>query len=365
METYAWEKLFVDFSTSPKLMKVIIYISTILLLFSCSKNELGPQCINCDEVVPETDYSDVLIVNEGTFGWGNGSVSLYKSSDETVSQNIFMQANSIPLGDVAQSITQINNKAYIVINNSSKIEVVDINNFNSLATITGFTSPRYILPINNNKAYVTDLYANSIQIVDLISNTISGGISLSGWTEELILHNDTVYVCDMTNDNILIIDPNNNTLVDSVKVGRQPNSIVKDHNNKLWVMCSGGINEANPKLIKYNPQDRIIEATYIFSNVSESPNKLCINSAGDQLFFINSDIFSMNIIDASLPVIPFVESNGNVFYGLGVDPINAEIYISDAIDYVQNGVVFRYSSSGSLIDQFNSGIIPGNFLFIE
>ena len=127
--------------------------------------------------------------------------------------------------------------------------MVDINSFSSIATITGFTSPRYILPISTNKAYVTDLYSNSIQIVDLISNSISGSIALSGWTEELLLHNDTVYVCDVSNDNLLIINPNNNTLIDSVKLGVQPNSIVKDQNNKLWIMCDGGFNESNPKLM--------------------------------------------------------------------------------------------------------------------
>jgi len=346
-------------------MRRLIYIAFILLLFSCSKRELGPQCINCGDENSEAAYADVLIINEGNFGFGNGSITLYKPSNQTVSQNVFYQANNFPLGDVAQSITQFNGKAYVVINNSSKIEVVDINNFNSIASITGFTSPRYFLPLNNNKAYVSDLFSNSIQIVDLTNNTVAGSIATSGWTENLILHDDTVYVCDMTNDNLLIINPSNDTLLDSVKVGLQPNSLVLDQNNKLWILCDGGFNEANPKLIRYNPQTRTIETTFVFPNITESPGDLKINATGDQLYFINTDVYKMNINDAVLPLIPFVTSNSNTFYGLGVDPINEDVYVSDAIDYVQNGLIFRYSKSGNLVHQFNSGIIPGNFLFIQ
>ncbi len=347
-------------------MKQLFYTILILLLFSCKKDELGPQCVNCSEEDSNTEVADVLIVNEGNFGWGNGSVSLYKPNAKTIANNVYQQANSVnTLGDVIQSAYQFNGSIYAIANNSNKVEVMNESNFQSIATITGFNSPRYFLPINNSKAYVTDLYSNSIQVVNLTNNTISSSISVGCWTEELLLHNDTVYVCDMTNNNLLIINPSNNTLVDSIKLGVEPNSIIKDNNNKLWIMCGGGMSEDNGKLIKFNPQTRTIEATFVFTNIANSPSKLTINATGDNLYFANTNIYKMNINDTSLPSSAFITSNTNVFYGLGVDPINEEIYVADAIDYVQNGIVFRYSSSGNLIDQFYVGIIPGEFLFIE
>ena len=45
------------------------------------------------------------------------------------------------------------------------------------------------------------------------------------------------------------------------------------------------------------------------------------------------------------------------------DASNGEIYVSDAIDYLQRGSIYRYSASGNLIDQFKAGIIPGGFCF--
>lgn len=350
-------------------MNRLVFVILLCFIFiSCEKNELGPQCINCEEDTFDgnTTSTDVMIINEGTWNWNNASISLYNKNTNQVSGNIFWQQNNQSLlGDVAQSMCQFNGQGYIVLNNSSKIEVVDIANFNSVATITGFTSPRYFLPVNNNKAYVTDLYSNSIQVVDLNNNIIINNISLSGWSEELTLHNDTVYVCDMTNDNLLLINPSNDILMDSIKLGKQPNSIVLDKNNKLWIMCGGGFNQTNPKLIQFNPQTRSIENIFVFPNVAESPGNLKINASGDELYFINADVYAMNINDVNLPSTPIVTSNGNIFYGLGIDPSNNDIYVADAIDYVQNGIVFRYSSTGSLIDQFNAGIIPNGFHFIQ
>jgi len=347
--------------------KFLFHIILLLIIFSCKKEEIGPQCLNCDETpISNTSSTDVLIINEGTFGWTNASISLYNKENNNVNQNVFKNANNgTNLGDVAQSFLQINDKGYIVVNNSNKIEVVNISDFTSLATITGFNSPRYMLKINDSKAYVTDLYSKSIQIVNLNSNTISGNISVQGWTEQLVLLNDTAYVCDMTNNNILIINTLTDVLVDSIKVGISPNSLVIDKNNQLWVMCSGGFNEENARLMQINPTNRNVVQTLTFSNINHSPSSLSINSNKDQLYFINNSVYQMNISSNSLPSIPIITNSGNIFYGLGIDPSNNDIYVADAIDYVQNGMVFRYSVSGSLIHQFTAGIIPGNFWFIE
>ena len=48
---------------------------------------------------------------------------------------------------------------------------------------------------------------------------------------------------------------------------------------------------------------------------------------------------------------------------LTVDPRTSEVYLADALDYVQPGWVFRYSARGELLDSFQVGIIPGAFCF--
>ena len=44
-----------------------------------------------------------------------------------------------------------------------------------------------------------------------------------------------------------------------------------------------------------------------------------------------------------------------------VNPANGEVYIADAIDYQQQGKIYRYSPEGELLDEFYVGIIPGAF----
>jgi len=46
---------------------------------------------------------------------------------------------------------------------------------------------------------------------------------------------------------------------------------------------------------------------------------------------------------------PFVPYQNTLYYGLTVNPFNSEVYVADAIDYVQDGVILRYSPEGELL----------------
>jgi len=46
-----------------------------------------------------------------------------------------------------------------------------------------------------------------------------------------------------------------------------------------------------------------------------------------------------------------------------VDPYSSEIYVADAIDFVQRGMVYRFSPEGVAVDTFRTGIAPGGFCF--
>ena len=72
--------------------------------------------------------------------------------------------------------------------------------------------------------------------------------------------------------------------------------------------------------------------------------------------------FSVRMPQA-LPGSPFVTANGRNLYGMGIEPNSGVVYVSDAIDYVQRGTVYRYREDGSLINSFQAGIIPGEFCF--
>jgi hypothetical protein len=98
------------------------------------------------------------------------------------------------------------------------------------------------------------------------------------------------------------------------------------------------------------------------------PSELSLNGARDTLYFINRHIYKVAVTAEQFPREPFIQSKyegqySGGYYGLTVDEKTSEVYVADAIDYVQRGVIYRYSSRGIAIDSFKVGIIPGAFCF--
>lgn len=341
-------------------MKLFLIGILFCLLFACRKDK--PK----DLLQPNISIvaNGVYITNEGNFMFGNAKVSYYNPTQTMATEDLFQPANNRPLGDVCQSMCLFNGKAYLVINNSNKIEVVNSQTFVSSAVITGFTSPRYFLPVSNNKGYVTDLTSNNIAVVDLSSNTIIKKIPCNGWTEELVLSYGKAFVTNQRRDKVYVINTSTDMLIDSIAVGYASNSIKEDKNGKLWVLCGGNkTNNINASLHRINPITNLVEQTFTFSNSTDSPWRLDINGTNDTLYFLNKGVYRIAINSASLPTIPFISQVNNNFYGLGIDPTSGIIYVADAVDYVQRGVIYRYNSNGTLINTFLAGIIPSDFYF--
>lgn len=336
-------------------------ISLLFLLSSCVKDK--PQEPVKTAVSISAD-SRVLIINEGNYGWGNASISVFDPSSNAVVEDYYKQQNNnTGLGDVCQSITKYNNQYYITVNNSHKIVVTNNTDFQKTATISGFNSPRYFLPITYNKAYVSDLYANAIQIVDLNSNVITGSIPCSGWTEEMALIYNKAFVTNVNSNYCYVIDAAADVITDSINIGKGASSVLIDKNSKIWILSSGNTTSSQVgKLIRINPVSLQIELNLNFTS-TESPNKLCINKTRDTLYYLNKGVCQFPINSTQLPVNPLINQGAKLYYGLGINPKDYCIYVSDAIDYVQKSKVEIYSPSGVFKSNFNTGIISSGFVF--
>ena len=99
--------------------------------------------------------------------------------------------------------------------------------------------------------------------------------------------------------------------------------------------------------------------------MTESPNSLQIDTSGTNLYYLNNGLFQHNISSLTLNPVPFISSGNSIYYGLGINPFNNEIYLADDLDYVQAGKVYRYDNSATLIDSISVGIIPQDFTFLE
>lgn len=341
-----------------KRMHWMLTWALVALFFAACKEKPDPEV--------EIDYEDgILLVNEGNFQGGNASLSFLGRDVDTVVSNVFQKEIERPLGDVAQSITVIGTRAYILVNNSSKIEVVDLPAFTYACTISGLQSPRYLLPVGGGKALVTDLYSKTIHIVDFNSCAETGSIATGGWTEEMVMMGNRIVVTQTGTDQLLIVDATTLTLTDSIYVGREPNSLALDQNGKLWVLCGSALGQVQPRLVRMNLDSLAPELTLDFPSTQDSPSKLCSNTAGDRLYFLNGGIYSMGANDVALPTQAFVPKGSHNWYGLEIDPLTGSLYATDALDYQHSGFLYRFApTSATPQASFQVGMIPGEMVFL-
>ncbi len=359
-------------------------LAVVAILSSCMNDEA---LRDFHRLVVRHDEKAVFIVNEGNFMYGNSSLTFYDPKSGDVQNDIFYNTNALPLGDVACSMQIRDSLGYIVVNNSGKIYIINVNTFRYVGKITGFTSPRHILFLNKTKAYVSDLYARAISIVNPETRQITGQIDLNNHqadfnqhsSEQMIRFGDFVFTNAWSYDNkILVIDSRTDRLVDSIRVTKQPNSMVLDKNGKLWVMSDGGFQgslygQEMAALTRIDPISRKVEQVYPFADSLASPNNLAINPGHDSLYFLynswagsrisDAGLYKMAITGTQLPVEPLIKQNNRLFYALGIDSSSGNIYLSDAKDFVQGGEVLFYSPGAVLIDHFKAGIIPAAFCF--
>jgi DNA-binding beta-propeller fold protein YncE len=341
------------------IVKIIIFL---FLSVSCTKSptDLNNQNLNF------SFGGGVFVVNEGNFRSGNGSLSFYSYDSSKIYNDLFYSANGRPLGDVPNSMAIKGDKAYIVVNNSGKIEVLDQSTLESKATITGLISPRNISFINDYKAYVSSLYSDSVAIINLINNTISGYINLRRTSESIAISGNKAFISYWTEGKeIMVVNTLNDKVVDSIEVGIEPESMAFDKYGMLWVLCNGGWARQNyAELIEINPSSNYVEKTLVFSTKEASPTCLKTDGTGGTLYYLDNGVRQMDIGATELPNAPFIiPETGQYFYKIGINPANSDVFVTDAVDFVQQGNLLLYSSSGKLISVQKAGIIPGSMCF--
>jgi YVTN family beta-propeller protein len=304
----------------------------------------------------------VYITNEGNFQWGNASVSYYDAASGEVTEDLYAAANGSPLGDVCQSIRLVGSKAWIVVNNSGKVVEVDAASFVAVATVPGFSSPRYFLPVGANKAYVTDMAGGALRVVDMAQGQITGSIPCGGVTQELVTSAGKVFVANESRSYVYVVDPATDAVTDSVPVSRGGGTMAVDAAGMVWIGCTGGGGTA-AALYRINAQTLEVSATVPVPGTPIGPWRLRSNATGEVLYLLNGGVYRLGMDAAAFPASPLIPSAGRNLYGLGVDPASGTLYVSDAVDYVQRGVVYRYAPDGAELGHFLAGRIPNGFAF--
>src|SRR6218665_419744 len=359
--------------------KLILAAITALLFVSCSDDDS-----DAGRRAPLGSYDyGVLVLNEGNFTSDNASVS-YISEDFSVVQNdVFSIVNDEDLGDVAQSIGFYNELAYIVVNNSNSIQVVNRYTFKKVSKITAdINNPRYIA-FANGKGYVTNwgdptnTNDDYVAVINLSTNAVSSKIPVVEGPERILENAGKLYVSHISrygfSNSVSVVS--NDALSTNITVGDLPDELnIIDGN--LWVSCKGRPNYAAAggtagKFVKVNLSTNTVSGSLEFPTTTALTHLGKTAASGSEIFYnIGSKIYKVSSSATVLPSSPLFDAVGqNVssVYGFAVN--NSRIYIANAFGFDVSGKVHVYTSgengtaAGDLLQTIGVGVGPSGFYF--
>lgn len=336
------------------LLKSLVFLS--ILLASCNPD---------DDVVLGEYQNGVFVINEGNFGDGDGSISFFNKVSSAVEQTIFDNVNKAPLGDVVQSATFHNGLLFIVVNNSNRVEVVNAYTFESVYSMTDVALPRYVT-ISGNKGYLTEWVsfteAGRVAIFDLATGAIESRITVGFGAENILIENNKAYVSNSFANSISIIDLSDNS-VENVTVTTSPKGMELDKNGDLWLACAGGFNANDGALHKIDLSNNEIKTT-INLNANYAAKIVMDDSRSNIHFFVDNNVFKQDISTDAISSEPWiVNEDAESFRGIGIDPSTGMIYLADSKLFLKDGEVYQYDKAGKLISTFPAGRGPNGFVF--
>ena len=347
-------------------MKVnYLLFAMALILFSCKSDDDQPK------LVPSpTTGSVILVGNEGSFMADNASLTLLDRDAKTAKQYVYASANDdSDLGDVLQSMYDYEDEIYVVVNNSGKIEVLDKNDFTSKRTISGMSSPRYMLFESADKAYVSDIYANGIHVVNPTAGTYSSLINTGFWVENMVAYNNEIWCSAPGKDKVFFLDPVTELFTDSLTLSYGVSDLAMDANNDFWIKSQGNswVEPVIESALHHVDGDtKELISTYQFpSGIVYGGNLAMSVDKQSVIYLMDGKIYKMDITSTALPSIPFIEKAGASFYNLTINQKNGEIAVTDALDFSQAGKVYFYKSGGQDIDNYSTGIAPRSVLWLK
>ncbi|GHV55745.1 hypothetical protein FACS1894182_00700 [Bacteroidia bacterium] len=325
----------------------------------------------------------VFILNQGGNEQNNATLSFYDPGSKTLTPVAFPSAvspnSSEPLGDLGQDMLLYGNKLYIVVSNSSYIRVLDLGKREHLGKIILADdagkprAPRY-LTATGGKVYVTCSTDGTVARIDTASLKVDGSVKVGSYPEGIAVcsHNNKLYVANSgfgTGKTVSVIDIATFKEDQKIEVGINPD-IVKAYNNYVylsyqgnWEDIPGGFqridahNNTVTTLGSYPKADFSLEdGTIYYYDVTYNPVDWSVELSFGK-FNTSDESYphpSPLITDATQLVSPF---------GIGIQPATKNVYITDAIDYVNPGKVYVFNPAGKKIDEFTAGISPCKVVF--
>jgi PKD repeat protein len=375
-ETYVWN--FGDntpVSTEVSPAHIFAQPGTYEVKLEALKNDLSN-----DTVITVNLNSQVLIVNNGNYGQGNGSISLY---DETM-QNMVNAAVSLAnggseIGAGIESLFINDGVGYVICNVADKIEFIDANSLMYLDNpLSGLITPRYMTHVNG-MGYVTcwgsysptfSLDASYVAIVDLSQRTVIDTVKCGSGPEGIIAVGSKVYIANSYETTITVYDTNLQDTT-NIKLDAAPQHFELDGNGLLWASL-GSFYGAYPQdkigLVAINTSTNSVDTFVNFPGISDE-GEMTIDQDGSTIYFLTAEpwpstatnVFTLNTNSKIASAAPLI--SGENYYGIGYNTLTEKLYVADAAAFQGAGKILVFTPDGTKLDEQVSGVGPFHFVF--
>jgi len=330
------------------------------------------------------------LLNEGNMGSNKASLDYFDFATGVYHRNIYAEANPNvvkELGDVGNDIQIYGRKLYAVINVSDYIEVMDAGTAVHIDSIK-IPNVRYI-SFYKGKAYASSYVApvefnqnarvGYIAEIDTTTLKVTRTVNVGYQPEELAIVNNKIYVANSGgymfphyDRTVSVIDLETFTEEKKIDVGINLHRLRATPYNELIVSSRGDYYNTPSKLYFIDLETEKVtgsldmavsnldiagDSAYIYAVAWSHNTKR--NTITYGIFNIRTkEIVSRNFIS------DHTEKDIIIPYGIKVNPVNGDIYVTDAIDYVTPGTLLCYNKNGKLKWKVDTGDIPGHFAFL-
>lgn len=341
--------------------------------------------------LPEfTHISGFYLLNEGNMGSNKSSLDYYDYATGVYTRNIYAEANpTVPkeLGDVGNDLQIYGNRLYAVINCSNKVEVmeagsakrigqIDIPNCRYIrfhegyAYVTSYAGPVELNPDYKQLGYVAKVDTATLQVVDTCfvgfqpdELAITGG--------KIYVANSGGYMFPNYENTVSVIDLATFKEVRRIPVAINLHRVRADRYGTLWVSSRGDYYSTPSRLFCIDTKTDCVTDT-----LDIACSNLCI--AGDSLYLYSTEwsyitmdnTVTYGLIDVKTKTLltdNFItdgtEANIKIPYGIMVNPLTRDIYVTDAKNYVIPGTLYCFGADGKKKWSVRTGDIPAHFVF--
>lgn len=349
-----------------KITKLLTALFAVVLLFNMSSCTSDSTEI---EMSPITYQNGYFISNEGNFN-SQGAKVTFLTRDLSMKQDDVYGYNNDKeiLGDVLQTIGLNGNKAYLVINNSNKIVVVDRYTFKKLAVITDqIDNPRGIA-FANDFIYVanTNFSAHTQSVTKYKASDYSfvSKINMTDVSDKTVEAGGNIFVQNASSgygNKITYINTSNDSKTEiSVPNGQIGNTI--SYKSNVYTISSTDTDSYIYKISGTGTMTPVVTLTGI-------PNATNLQIDNDKIYFSSANkVYRTSLTAPVVPAAPLLTAaNGGPYFTLyGFNVIDGRIFASDVKEFTQESEMVVYSATtGSKIGTMKTGGLGANGTYLN